>query len=103
MVRKAPLPWRLRAGVAWFVSFVSITLALELIVLAVEIGPFNPAVAATIAVAAAVGVGAGIAFWRLAALRGNRPRLAAALLLVAIVWASLGALTIAWLIEAFNR
>lgn len=77
-------------------------MALELVVLTVNIGPPSVAIGVVIAASALVGIGGGVAFWRLVGGGGGRPRLAAALLLVAIAWAALSALTIAWIFAAFN-
>ena len=102
MLASKPGRWRLRAAMAWVACLAGAALALELIVLAVEIGPFNLGLAGTIAASTVVAVGGGVAFWRLVAGRRKRPRLAALLLVVAVGWASLGALVMAWLIAAFN-
>jgi hypothetical protein len=93
---------RLRATVSWFVALAGIAMALQLVVLTVDIGPPSVAIGVAIAASALVGIGGGVAFWRLVGGGGGRPRLAAALLLVAIVWAALSAATIAWLFAAFN-
>jgi len=92
----------LRATVSWFAVLAGIAMALELVVLTLDIGPPSVAIGVVIAASALIGVGGAVAFWRLVAGTGGRPRLAAALLLVAIVWAALSALTMAWLFAAFN-
>jgi hypothetical protein len=93
---------RLRATVAWFAVLAGTAMALQLVVLAVDIGPPSVAVGAVIAAMALVGIWGAVSFWRLVAGGARRPRLAAVLLLVAVAWAALSALTIAWLIAAFN-
>ena len=100
----APKPdgWRLRATLAWLACLAASALALELAVLIVDIGPVNPASVGTVVAFALLAGGAAVAFWRLVARRGNRPRLAAALLMIAVVWAGLGAWTVAWLFGEFN-
>ena len=102
MPARKPTGWRLRAAVAWGACLAATALALELVVLAAEIGPFNLGVAGTITASAVIAVASTVAFWRLVARRGKRPTLAAALLLVAFVWAGLAALVMAWLLDAFN-
>jgi hypothetical protein len=92
----------LRATLSWFVALAGIAMALQLVVLMVDIGPSSVGVGLMIAVFALVGIGGCVAFWRLVGRSGGRPRLALALLIVAIAWAALSALTIAWLIAAFN-
>ena len=92
----------LRATVAWFAALAGIALALELVVLTMDIGPPSVAIGAVIAASGLIGAGGAVALWRLVGRPGGRPRLAAALLLVALGWAALSALTMAWLFAAFN-
>ena len=92
----------LRATISWFAILAGIAIALQLVVLTVDVGPPSAAVDLVIAASALVGIGGGVAFWRLVARGKGRPRLAVALLLGAIAWAALSALTMAWLLAAFN-
>ncbi len=93
---------RLRATVAWFAALAGIAMALELVVLTVNTGPPSVAIGAMIAAWALIGLCGAIAFWRLVGGAGGRPRLAAGLLVIAIAWASLSALVMAWLFAAFK-
>ena len=93
---------RLRATVAWFAALAGIAMALELVVLTVEIGPPSVAIGVVIAAATLIGLGGAVAFWRQVGGAGGRPRLAAGLLVIAIAWAALSALAMAWLFAAFK-
>jgi hypothetical protein len=92
----------LRAFVAWFAVLAGTALALQLLVLAIDIGPLSLGTGAVIAASAIVAGGGGVAFWRLVGGPGGRRRLAAGLLVVAVGWAALSALMLAWLFAAFN-
>ncbi len=92
----------LRAFVAWFAVLAGTALALQLVVLAIDIGPPSVAIGAVIAASALLAGGGGVAFWRLVGGSGGRRRLAAGLLVVAVGWAALSALMLAWLFAAFN-
>lgn len=92
----------LRAFVAWFAVLAGTALTLQLVVLTIDIGPASLAIGAVIAASALLAGGGAVAFWRLVGGLGGRRRLAAGLLVVAVAWAALSALTMAWLFAAFN-
>ncbi len=87
---------------AWAACLFGAALALELVVLAVDVGPLSVGLAAMIGASAAVAVAGAVSFWRLVGRGRGRPRLAGVLLLVAVAWAGLSAFVMAWLFAAFN-
>jgi len=99
--RKPRHRW-LRAMASWFATLAGAGMALQLVVLTIDIGPPSIAVGTVTVASAMLGVAGAVAFWRLVASQGGRPRLAGALLVVAITWASLSALMMAWLFAAFK-
>ena len=93
---------RLRAALGWVVCLFGLTFAFDSFVLANDVGPQNEFVVVAIAAATLIGVVGAVGFWRTSGALGGRPRAAAALIVVAVVWAASSAYLIHWLIDAFN-
>ena len=101
---EAPRPRRRRrlATLCWVACLVGLTFAFDSVVLAADIGPLNGLVVGAIVASTLVAVAGAVGFWRSSGALGGRPREAAVLILVAVVWAACSAYLIHWLIDAFD-
>ena len=93
---------RLYAVLGWFGTFVGFSVAFDVAVFAIDLGPFDIAAVVVICLMVALGIANAIAFWRYSNALGGRPTLALFVLLIAIAWAVVGAGLIHLLFQAFD-